>query len=301
MEPELIRFGEALGHAARAAANTVKSYLRDLRDFRLYLLERAPSARAPSGDDAAPELIDADQIRAYLTETMKHASRATTQRRLFAIKAYFRWRETNLGAENPARSIRAPKVGQRLPQVMPAGDVARLIEARGTVTDAAAARNRAIMETLYSSGLRVGELVGLAWRDLDEELGMVMVRAGKGNKDRLVPLGEVAFDALKAWRAATPAAATPDAPVFTNLRGGRLSPRTVQMIVARRLIDAGLDTALTPHGLRHCFATHMLDAGADLRAIQEMLGHASLSTTQRYTHVSVKHLQEVYRRAHPRA
>ena len=130
---------------------------------------------------------------------------------------------------------------------------------------------------------------------------MVTVRAGKGNKDRIAPIGEVALDAIRAWRAAVPAAAAPDSPVFTNLRGGRLSVRWVQKLVGRRLRDAGLDSTLTPHGLRHCFATHLLDAGADLRAIQEMLGHASLSTTQRYTHVSVKHLQEVYRRAHPRA
>lgn len=297
MEPELDRFGVALGKAARAAANTVKSYLRDLRDFRRYLLERTPSVCDEAQKEARPELIDAGHIRAYLAETMKHASRATVQRRLFAIKAYFRWRETNLGAGNPARSIRSPKIGRRLPQVMPVADVARLIEApaRG-----AAARDRAIMETLYSAGLRVGELIGLCWRDLDEELGMVTVRAGKGNKDRIVPLGEVALDALRVWRATAPLA-VPDAPVFTNLRGGRLSARWVQKLVERRLLAAGLDSALTPHGLRHCFATHMLDAGADLRAIQEMLGHASLSTTQRYTHVSVKHLREVYRRAHPRA
>jgi integrase/recombinase XerC len=301
MERELERFGEALGMASRAAANTVKSYLRDLRDFRLYLLERAPSVCGEERRDVSPGLISADHVRAYLAETMKHASRATTQRRLFAIKAYFRWRETNLGADNPARSIRAPKVGQRLPQVMPAADVARLIEAPESVAGAAAARDRAILETLYSAGLRVSELVGLCWRDLDEELGMVTVRAGKGNKDRIAPIGEVALDAIRAWRAAAPAAAAPDSPVFTNLRGGRLSVRWVQKLVGRRLRDAGLDSTLTPHGLRHCFATHLLDAGADLRAIQEMLGHASLSTTQRYTHVSVKHLQEVYRRAHPRA
>jgi len=138
-------------------------------------------------------------------------------------------------------------------------------------------------------------------RDVDDELGMVMVRAGKGNKDRLVPLGEPAIDALKAWRAAMPVVWTLESAVMTNLRGGRLTPRSVQKIVARRLLDAGIDAPLTPHGLRHCFATHMLNGGADLRSIQEMLGHSSLQTTQRYTHVSVNRLKEVYRRAHPRA
>jgi integrase/recombinase XerC len=127
------------------------------------------------------------------------------------------------------------------------------------------------------------------------------VRSGKGNKDRVVPLGELALDALIAWRAVMPVAWSAEGPVITNLRGGRLSTRAVQKMLTRRLTSAGLDTPVTPHGLRHCFATHLLNAGADLRSIQEMLGHSSLATTQRYTHVSVRHLKEVYRRAHPRA
>ena len=167
-------------------------------------------------------------------------------------------------------------------------------------TTPAALRDRAIFETLYSSGLRVGELVGLNWRDIDEELGMVMIRAGKGNKDRLVPLGEPALDALKKWKTAMPIAWEHDGPVITNLRGGRLTTRSVEMILQRRIEAAGISAGVTPHGLRHSFATHMLGNGADLRSIQEMLGHASLATTQRYTHVSVNHLKEVYRRAFPR-
>ena len=131
---------------------------------------------------------------------------------------------------------------------------------------------------------------------------MVLVRSGKGNKDRIVPIGETAIDALKAWRRAMPRAWELDGPVITNLRGGRLTTRAVENIAgaahrSRRVSDA----SITPHGLRHCFATHLLNSGADLRSIQEMLGHASLATTQRYTHVSVNHLKEVYRRAHPRA
>ena len=181
-------------------------------------------------------------------------------------------------------------------------DAARLVEAEATREGPAALRDRAILEVLYSSGLRVSELTGLCWRDIDDELGMVMVRAGKGNKDRLVPLGEPALDALKAWRSAMPIAWTPDgAGHHESARRASDHPRSVQNIVARRLIDAGIGAPLTPHGLRHCFATHMLNAGADLRSIQEMLGHSSLQTTQRYTHVSVNRLKEVYRRAHPRA
>src|SRR5205823_3325239 len=138
-------------------------------------------------------------------------------------------------------------------------------------------------------------------RDINDELDLVTVRAGKGSKDRVVPIGEPALDALKKWRAAMPVAWEHNGPVITNLRGTRLTTRSVEMIVARRLLAAGIVTGITPHGLRHCFATHLLDAGADLRSIQEMLGHASLATTQRYTHVSVNHLKEVYRNAHPRA
>jgi integrase/recombinase XerC len=188
-----------------------------------------------------------------------------------------------------------------LPSILQQDEVRRLIEVAPDDTSPAAARDRAIFETLYSSGLRVSELVGLNWRDIDEELGMVMVRSGKGNKDRLVPLGEPALDALLKWRRAMPIAWEPAGPVIVNLRGGRLTTRSVEMILQRRIAAAGISAGITPHGLRHSFATHMLNNGADLRSIQEMLGHASLATTQRYIHVSVNHLKEVYKRAHPRA
>jgi integrase/recombinase XerC len=298
---EIEAFAEALGKASRAAANTVKSYRHDLADFDRYLIERAPSTLDETGARVMPGKITVEHVRGYLADVMKHASRATVQRRLFAIKAYFRWRAATKDVESPVRTMRSPKVEKRLPQVISERDTARLIEAEGGAQRPAALRDRAILEVLYSSGLRVSELTGLCWRDVDYELGMVMVRAGKGNKDRLVPLGEPALDTLKAWRNAMPIAWTPDGAVITNLRGGRLTPRSVQNIVARRLLDAGINMPLTPHGLRHCFATHMLNAGADLRSIQEMLGHSSLQTTQRYTHVSVNRLKEVYRRAHPRA
>ncbi len=301
MIAEIEAFGAALGKASRAAANTVKGYRHDLAAFNRYLMERAPSTLDEKREHVMPEKITVEHVRGYLADVMRQASRATVQRRLFAIKAYFRWRTATLDVENPVRTMRSPKVEKRLPQVIDERDAARLVEAEGDAEGPAALRDRAILEVLYSSGLRVSELTGLCWRDVDHDLGMVMVRAGKGNKDRLVPLGEPALDALKAWRAAMPVAWTPDGAVITNLRGGRLTPRSVQNIVARRLLDAGISAPLTPHGLRHCFATHMLNGGADLRSIQEMLGHSSLQTTQRYTHVSVNRLKEVYRRAHPRA
>jgi integrase/recombinase XerC len=302
MGVEVEAFAAALKKASRAADNTVTNYRRDLLAFRSFLMERAAIVGRPV-DEIEVAGISADHIRSYLAELMKrNASRATVQRRLSSIKAFFRYRETATGAASPARSIRSPRNERRLPSILQEDEVRRLIEFSLAPDDStpAAKRDRAIFETLYSSGLRVGELVGLNWRDIDEELGMVMIRAGKGNKDRLVPLGEPALDALRAWRSAMPIAWEPGGPVITNLRGGRLTTRSVELILQRRIEAAGLSAGVTPHGLRHSFATHMLGNGADLRSIQEMLGHTSLATTQRYTHVSVNHLKEVYRRAFPR-
>jgi integrase/recombinase XerC len=302
MEAEVEAFAAALRKASRAADNTVTNYHRDLLAFRSFMLERAAALRKPV-DEIDVTSISAEDVRSYLAELMKHkAARATVQRRLSAIKAFFRYRETTIGVASPARSIRSPKNVRGLPSVLQEAEVRKLIEFSPTPDDStpASIRDRAIFETLYSSGLRVGELVALDWRDIDEELGMVMIRAGKGNKDRLVPLGEPALDALKRWKTAMPIAWEHNGPVITNLRGGRLTTRSVEMILQRRIEAAGVTVGVTPHGLRHSFATHMLGNGADLRSIQEMLGHASLATTQRYTHVSVHHLKEVYRRAFPR-
>ena len=297
---EIESFAIALAKASRASRHTVSNYRRDLISLRSFLQERGSIVDANGEVDT--DAITADHIRQYLADLMRNsAARATVQRRLSAIKAFFRYRESNSGELSPARSLRSPKSQRRLPAVLEEDDVTTLIEQEPDAQTPAAARDRAIMETLYSSGLRVSELVGLNWRDIDDEIGMLTVRAGKGNKDRVVPLGEQAIDALKAWRHQMPIAWEPDGPVITNLRGTRLSTRSVEKIVARRMIDTGLTATITPHGIRHCFATHMLNAGADLRSIQEMLGHASLATTQRYTHVSVNHLKKVYRAAHPRA
>jgi len=304
MEAEVEAFAAVLKKASRAADNTVTNYRRDLLAFRSFLIERA-AILGKRVDEIDVASITADHVRSYLAELMKNnAARATVQRRLSAIKAFFQYRETTIGPASPARTIRSPKNVRGLPSILQEDEVRRLLEfsfsSPDDSTTPASIRDRAMFETLYSSGLRVGELVGLNWRDIDEELGMVMIRAGKGNKDRLVPLGEPALDALKKWKTAMPVAWEHDGPVITNLRGGRLTTRSVEMILQKRIEAAGLTAGVTPHGLRHSFATHMLGNGADLRSIQEMLGHASLATTQRYTHVSVNHLKEVYRRAFPR-
>jgi integrase/recombinase XerC len=301
MIADIDQFASELENAARAARNTVAGYKRDLKHFCQYLLDGTTVIDKETGA-VVPDLIRADHVRNYLAELLRAGnSRATVQRRLSAIKAYFRWRELNAGKIDPVHAMRSPKAEKRLPQVLNEGDTVTLLEADSSISPRARLRDRAILEVLYSAGLRVSELTGLDWRDIDEELGLVMIRSGKGNKDRLVPIGEPALEALRAWRSAMPFGQSADRPAITNLRGSRLTPRAVQKIIARRLRLAGITTPITPHGLRHSFATHMLNAGADLRSIQEMLGHASLATTQRYTHISVRHLKEVYRRAHPRA
>lgn len=298
---EIEQFASAFENAAGASRNTVASYRRDLKSFCQYLLTGRTAVDEHKGA-VEPDLIRAEHVRNYLAELLRRgSSRATVQRRLFALKAYFRWRELSIGKPSPLYTMRSPKAEKRLPQVLNERDTMALVEADSTTNPRARLRDRAILEVLYSAGLRVSELTNLDWRDIDEELGLVMVRSGKGNKDRLVPIGQPALDALREWRSVIPATGSEDRPVITNLRGSRLSSRAVQNIVARRSIPAGINAPIAPHGLRHSFATHMLNAGADLRSIQEMLGHSSLATTQRYTHVSVRHLKEVYRRAHPRA
>ena len=298
---EIERFSQVLVAALGASKNTASSYRSDLQDFARFLLEHG-YARSRAGSGIDPTRIQADHVRAYLAHLLKRgASRPTVQRRLFSIKAFFRYREQVEGTPNPAALIAAPKGGRKLPVVAKAHEVARLIEAEGPASTVARLRDRTIMELLYSTGLRVSELVGLDWKDLDDDAEVVLVRSGKGNKDRIVPVGEPALAALEQWCRAMPVAWEMNGPIFTNLRGSRLSVRAVEKMVACRVRQTESRVALTPHKLRHCFATHLLDNGADLRSIQEMLGHSSLSTTQRYTHVSVARLKEVYQRAHPRA
>jgi integrase/recombinase XerC len=300
MLEEIEAFIGNLRKVLRASANTVKAYRRDLLSFRAFLLERGTAANG-DGTEVSVASIEADHIRNYLGHLMKRATRATAQRHLAAIKSFFRHREVSAGASNPSRGLRSPRREKHLPSILLEKEVSELIGDRPAAGDRAGFRDRAMAETLYSSGLRISELVALNWTDLDLEMGMLRVRHGKGNKERIVPIGEPALDALDAWRRNLPADTGCGGAIFTNLRGGRITTRSVELIVARLLARSGVANRITPHGLRHSFATHLLDHGADLRSIQEMLGHASLTTTQRYTHVSVNRLKEVYSRAHPRA
>jgi integrase/recombinase XerC len=300
MLQEIGAFIVGLSKVLRASENTVKGYRRDLHSFREFLMDRG-IALEPDRSEVCVAAIQADHIRAYLTALMKRTTRATAQRHLAAIKAFFRYREVAANAPNPSRGLRSPRREKHLPSILQETEVTALIGDEPAENHPAGWRDRAMAETLYSSGLRISELVGLNWADLDLEMGMVRVRHGKGNKERVVPIGEPALKALQDWRRHMPFAGDRNGPIFTNLRGGRITTRSVELIVGRLLAVSGIGNRITPHGLRHSFATHLLDHGADLRSIQEMLGHASLTTTQRYTHVSVNRLKEVYTRAHPRA
>jgi integrase/recombinase XerC len=218
------------------------------------------------------------------------------------VRAFFRFlvRAGHLTAD-PAATVGTPKARRGLPAHLTLDEIDRLLAAP-PAEGIAGLRDRAILEVLYSSGLRVSELVGLDWADVDRDAGLLRVR-GKGRKERVVPIGCPALRALDAYAAAAAAAGRPIVPgaVFRNLRGGRLTARSVARLVERYVAACGTSTRATPHALRHTFATHLLGGGADLRAIQEMLGHASLSTTQRYTHVDLRQLTDAYDRAHPRA
>jgi integrase/recombinase XerC len=210
---------------------------------------------------------------------------------------------TNRIATDPLRLIHSPKQEKPLPNFLSVDDVFRLLGAI-KVDGSLDVRDRAILEVFYSTGIRVSELVGINWSDIDSQLGIVRV-VGKGSKERIVPIGEVALQSLrdygqevrKKWH--LPCAG--DNPVFLNHRGGRITVRSVARVVEKHLRGAGIAIKMGPHGLRHSFATHLLNSGADLRVIQELLGHASLSTTQRYTHLNLDQLTAVYDKAHPRA
>jgi integrase/recombinase XerC len=257
--------------------------------------------------------IDRHRIHAYLSMLHRQNKKSSIGRKLSSIKSFFRFllREGEL-ERDPTVLIGTPKKEQPLPTHLPIDDMFRLLETPGNDVPSGI-RDRAILEVLYSCGLRVSELVGLNWEDVDANLEVVRV-TGKGNKERIVPIGRKALDALAYYRQVLPALIVPKrhpavlvgsglaiAPVFLNSRGGRLTTRSVARLVGGHARDCGIAARTSPHALRHTFATHLLDAGADLRAIQELLGHSSLSTTQKYTHINLDHLMQVYDKAHPKA
>ena len=223
----------------------------------------------------------------------------SSARKLAALRTFFRWlcREGVL-EKNPARLLLTPRRERRIPSVLDEAQVESLLDVPGDAP--AALRGRAILELLYAAGIRCAELVALDVTELDLDGRLVRV-LGKGSKERIVLFGARAQQALRAWLAARTALRPKTDALFLNARGGRLSDRSVRKLVEARVKAVALQRRCSPHTLRHSFATHLLTRGADLRAIQELLGHASLSTTQRYTHVDTRHLLEVYKKSHPRA
>ncbi len=295
---------------------TVEVYLRDVAALRAHL-------RARRGRDAPLARLSAVDVRGQLAALSGHNGAATIGRKLSSVRAFCRFLvKRGALAGDPAAAVRGPKRRRGLPRALDVDDAFRLVEApvqTGRTAHRAMSpaeesrhghlrlRDAALLELLYGTGLRVSEACGLDVTDVDRDrygVPILLVRHGKGDKSREVPLGEAADRALAAYlpaRRVLGAASPYGGPLFVNARGARLTPRSVQRTVKRWTIAGGVHAAATPHALRHSFATHLLDEGVDLRAIQELLGHASLSSTQIYTKVSLDHLMKVYDEAHPRA
>ena len=294
------RFMAFLKAERNASANTLKAYIADIEHLAQTLAKR--SGERPKWQD-----VKRAEIREHiLAIAASGAEPATVRRHIASIRAFFRFlrREGDI-AVDIASSLRGPKLAKRLPKVLSAVEVGRFLDCpmkaanEGAVQRSVALCDSAIFEFLYSTGCRISEAVALNWSDVDLKRGSAMVK-GKGGKERLVILGHAAVAAFKTLREFY-ATNSVDSCVFLSERNLRLTPRTVQRRMKFYLAMAGLPLDVTPHKLRHSFATHMLDAGAGLRGVQEMLGHSNLSTTQIYTHVSVERLKEQYAKFHPRA
>lgn len=270
--------------------HTLRAYRRDVAEFiRLATEERSLTDLTPS------------DIRSYMARLYSRNSKRTLARKLSAVRSFFRYLTNKEGvAINPAASVQTPKQTAQMPRYLSVDDMFRLLEA-APGGSRLALRNRAMFETLYSTGIRVSELTGMNLADIDEAQGLLRVR-GKGRKERIVPIGETALAAIREYREALGITVEDDttAAVFLNRSGGRLTARSVRRILEKTVRECGLSQPVSPHGMRHSFATHLLDAGADLRSLQELLGHRNLSTTQKYTHVSIDRLMAVYDNTHPR-
>jgi integrase/recombinase XerC len=296
MRELIARFDRHLTDERNVSPHTRLAYLRDLEAFRLFL-ETLPACSGT--DSTALRRVDQIVLRRYLAQLHKTHKKTSIGRKLAALRTFFRFlvREGVLEV-NPGELVSTPRQEKYLPQTLSVDEAYALLDS-AQQGDLLGLRNRAILETLYSCGLRVSELTGLNLASVDLTEGLVRV-LGKGNKERIVPIGQPAIRALQRYLEGRGAVAS-DSPLFLNHRGGRLTPRSVQRNLKRQLLVGHIFKDATPHALRHSFATHLLDGGADLRAIQELLGHESLSTTQKYTQVSVDHLLEVYDKAHPRS
>ncbi len=299
MRTAVDRFLDYLRVERNASELTIKSYREDLALLAEYL-EDSSGSRCPE-----PSSLTVLDLRGYVAALHESGyAKTTIARRLASLRSFFRFGQREGWMEsNPAKPLRSPRKGRSLPHFLSAEDIGRLLS-EPPANEPLGLRDRAILETMYSAGLRISETVGLSDGDLDLDAGVVRVR-GKGRRERMAPVGSFAVRALQRWfRRRTlhhAEAQGTEAPVFVNKFGRRITTRSVARMLEKYLKLTGLDSRTTPHSLRHSFATHLLDGGADIRSVQELLGHKSLVTTQIYTHVSTAALREAYEKAHPRA
>ncbi len=298
MQTSIARFLQYLAVERNVSDLTIKSYREDLGLLVQYLTQARGVCPEPSA-------ITTVELRGYVAAMHEAGyAKTTIARRLASLRSFFRFGQregwTN---SNPAKPLRNPRKPRSLPHFLSTDDIGRLLESPPAF-GVQGRRDRAILETLYSAGLRVSEVVGLDDEDIDFAGSVLRVR-GKGKKERLAPIGSFAIKAIRTWlaerKSVTPDKPAPKRPLFINRFGKRLTTRSVARMLEKYLRQTGLDSRTTPHTLRHSFATHLLDRGADIRSVQELLGHKSLVTTQIYTHVSTANLRAAYEKAHPRA
>lgn len=296
-------FSDHLSAEKGYSPHTIRCYRHDLTEFLEVISDAAPRA----GETAQPPAVDQISgldIRGYMAALhRKKNGKRTIARKLSAVRSLFRYLlKHGVIQGSPADAVSTPKQNRSIPVWLPVDEMFRLLEALDDDT-VLGLRNRALFELIYSCGLRVSEAAGLDVGDVDDAGRLVRVR-GKGNKERVVPVGRVCLEAIGRYRQKlahqSAMGAGQAGPLFLNRSGGRLTPRSMARILEQVATRCGIPVPVSPHALRHSFATHMLDAGADLKVVQEMLGHQSLSTTQRYTHVSLSRLMETYDKAHPR-
>ncbi len=298
--PALSNFHDYLALERRVSAYTVRNYCSAVENFVKWLAGH----ERWQGDFS---VVVSQDARAYLIEEGKRLARRTLHNHISGLRAFYTYlRQQGRVESNPFTGLAMPKLSASLPKFLTEQQMRALLNAPfqlwkdGQIGEFEAFRDTLIMELLYGGGLRVSELCQLKYQQVDLKQGVARV-LGKGQKERLCPLGPVAMRCLHSFSERFNLSVAPDTPVVCNRNGHALSPRQIQKLLKRHLAAAELPMDMTPHKLRHSFATHMLDNGADLRIVQELLGHASLSTTQIYTHVSIARIQEVHRKAHPRA
>ncbi|MFA5811688.1 MAG: tyrosine recombinase XerC [bacterium] len=294
------RFASYLKHERAVSPHTHKNYLVDIQQFLGFLESKFPGISY--GGEGRINIIDSSVVREYMERRWSTLSASSMARKLASLRTFFNYcMREKLVTANPAKEVATPKIPKRVPKFLTVDEVFALIDAAAD-DGALGARDRAILELLYASGLRVSELVGLNVEDIDLKSGTVRV-LGKGRKERIVPMGGKAVGAISIYidKRASLVADLSRSWLFANRHGGRLTARSIERLLTKYLRRCGLQKAVTPHVLRHTFATHLLGAGADMRGIQELLGHSSLSTTQKYTHVGIENLMKAYDEAHPKA